>query len=101
MSEIAIEEHFSMLRRQSGNSQLTCRAFWQAAARVAIKVGEKLNDEQAAATRDGQAPLTKEEFLGVLQWSRQKILCFQPNTSLNVNREENLFVVQYIWFWSL
>ena len=68
MTEISIEEHFSMLRRQSGNSQLTARAFWQAAARVAVKVGGKLNDEQAAATRGGQAPLTKEEFLGDVWW---------------------------------
>eukprot|EP00435_Cladocopium_sp_Y103_P006163 s1030_g2.t1 len=65
MTEISIEEHFGMLRRQSGNSQLTCRAFWQAAARVSVKVGQKLNEEQAAATNNSQEPLTKDEFLGV------------------------------------
>eukprot|EP00435_Cladocopium_sp_Y103_P036995 s1840_g9.t1 len=59
MTEISIEEHFSMLRRQSGNSQLTCRAFWQAAARVSVKVGQKLNDEQAAATHGGQEPFQR------------------------------------------
>lgn len=49
MTELAIEEHFSMLRRQSPNSQLSARAFWQAAARVSIKTGHTLNMEEPAS----------------------------------------------------
>ena len=62
MSEISIEEQFSFLRRQSANAQLTCRSFWQAAARVAISTGRKLNKEQPAPVQ-GEKPLGMEEFL--------------------------------------
>jgi hypothetical protein len=46
LSELTVEQHFSMLRAQSNNAQLTARAYFKAAARVALKVGKGLNKEK-------------------------------------------------------
>ena len=37
LTELPIEQHFSYLRQQSPNSQLTSRSFWQAACRVSLR----------------------------------------------------------------
>lgn len=65
LSELPIEEHFSLLRRQSGNAQLSCRGFWQAAARVSLKTGVDLNREKPF-TLQGQPALSPEECLSRL-----------------------------------
>jgi len=41
LTELPIEQFFSFCRRQSENSQLTARAYWQASARQCLKM-EKL-----------------------------------------------------------
>ena len=37
LTELPIEQHFSYLRQQSPNSQLSARAFWRAACRVSLR----------------------------------------------------------------
>lgn len=61
-TEITVEEWFSQLRGQSNNAQLTCRSFWQAAARVACKNGRLLTEEKPHNCAI-ENPLTHEEFL--------------------------------------
>jgi hypothetical protein len=51
-----------MLRRQSQNSQLTARGFFQAAARVSLKHDALLNREKPTVCV-GEKPLTSEELL--------------------------------------
>lgn len=63
LTELPVEEHFSFCRGQSSNSQLSCRAFWQASARVSMRTGKKLN-EMKHATIKGEKPLTAGAFLG-------------------------------------
>ena len=65
LSELPIEEHFSFCRRQSANSQLSARAFWQAAARVSLRNGKLLSQESAPKVT-GEKPLTNAELLEVL-----------------------------------
>ena len=65
LSELPIEEHFSYCRRQSMNAQLSARAFWQAAARVSLRNGKLLSQENAPKIT-GETPLTNEQFLEVL-----------------------------------
>ena len=65
LSELAIEEWFSLLRRQSSNSQLSTRAFWQAGTRQSFKHGSLLNREKAEKRKD-EKPLTEQELLGHL-----------------------------------
>ncbi len=61
MSEIAIEHFFGQLRAQSGNSQLSARAYWQASARTALKVDKDLDREKANERH--AKPLTHDELL--------------------------------------
>ena len=65
LSELPIEEHFSYCRRQSSNSQLSARAFWQAAARVSLRNG-KLLSQESAPKMTGEKPLTNSELLEVV-----------------------------------
>ena len=51
LSELTVEQHFSMLRAQSNNAQLTARAYFKAAARVALKVGKGLKKPHTASTK--------------------------------------------------
>lgn len=46
LSELSVEEWFSHLRRQSPNSQLSARAFFQASSRQLLKHGRLLNKEK-------------------------------------------------------
>lgn len=62
LSELPVEQHFSMCRSQSVNSQLSARAFWKASARVALKHGRILNQAKPVDIRE--EPLTEEESLG-------------------------------------
>lgn len=50
LAEISIEQFFSYLRRQSQNSQLTCRAYWHASARYSLHTSQAMNRELAADT---------------------------------------------------
>ena len=61
LSELAIEQLFGQLRSQSGNSQLTCRGYWQANARNAIKLTKNLHREEPLV--GNEAPLSEEELL--------------------------------------
>ena len=61
LSELAIEQHFGHLRGQSQNSQLTCRGYWQASARSAMKAAKNLDKENPLPGTE--SPLTDEEFL--------------------------------------
>lgn len=63
LSELPVEQHFSMCRAQSVNSQLSARAFWKASARVALKNGKILNKAKPVDLREES--LTEEESLGV------------------------------------
>lgn len=62
LSELPVEQWFSSLRSQSSNSQLSCRAFYQASARVLMKHG-KLLDNIKAEPIQGTPPLSEAEFL--------------------------------------
>ena len=65
LSELGVEEWFSFLRSQSANSQLSCRGYWQAAARTSMKHGKELNHLKPPNFADEPA-LTEEEFLVVV-----------------------------------
>ena len=62
LAELGIEEWFSFLRSQSNNSQLSCRGFWQAGARTALKHGRELNKLKATHFAD-EPSLTDEQLL--------------------------------------
>ena len=59
LSELPIEQWFSHLRSQSPNSQLSTRAFFQASARMSLRVNKDLNKEKAAS-HDGGEPALSE-----------------------------------------
>ena len=61
LSELPVEQHFSMCRSQSVNSQLSARA-WKASIRVALNHGKLLNKAKPVDLRE--EPLTEKEFLG-------------------------------------
>ena len=65
LSEMAVEEWFSMLRRQSSNAQLSARSFFQAAARMQQKNGKTLNNLRATQPKP-EPPLTEQEPLSRL-----------------------------------
>lgn len=60
VTELCVEEWFSLLRRQSSNSQLSTRAFWQAGARQALKHSKILN-KLKPIVRPPEQPLSDEE----------------------------------------
>ena len=62
LSELPIEQWFSFLRAQSPNAQLSSRAFWQAAGRVALRTGQALMKETPVPAGFDSA-LGEEEFL--------------------------------------
>lgn len=70
LSELPIEEWFSLLRRQSANAQLNCRAFFQASCRSSLKHGRQLNSIKPVK-RSPEPPLTEEVSLGNLE-----VMCF-------------------------
>ena len=57
LAELPIEEFFSFLRRQSSNSQLSARGYFQASARTAMKHGKLLNALKPADFKGGEPPL--------------------------------------------
>ena len=61
LAELAIEHHFGHLRSQSQNAQLTCRGYWQASARDAMKAAKNLDKENPLAGTE--SPLTDDECL--------------------------------------
>lgn len=63
LSEIPIEQWFLFLRSQSPNSQLSARSFWQADARMMLRVGKELNKEKAIPLCD-EPPLSEDQCLG-------------------------------------
>ena len=73
LSEMAIEQHFSMLRAQSPNAQLSARAYFKAGARVALKAAKQINKEKIRAT--GSPALTDAQKL-VLQRVFNVFHCF-------------------------
>lgn len=68
LSELPIEEWFSLLRRQSSNAQLSCRSFWQAGTRQALKHGTFLNKEKADK-RHTEPALSEAALLGRMRIS--------------------------------
>lgn len=65
LSELPIEQWFSFLRSQSPNSQLSCRSFWQADARMMLRVGKQLNQEKPIPL-GAEPPLSEEQCLGCI-----------------------------------
>lgn len=65
LSEIAIEEWFSLLRAQSSNSQLSARGYFAASTRAAMKHGRQLNKIKSKTFPDEPA-LTEEQRLGMM-----------------------------------
>ena len=61
LSELSIEQHFGVLRGQSSNSQLSCRSYWQASARSALKLQNQLTREKAIPGHE--EALSPEELL--------------------------------------
>lgn len=61
LSELAIEQFFGALRSQSGNSQLTSRAYFRASARHAMQMSKQLNQDKPLPGRE--AALSNAEFL--------------------------------------
>ena len=61
LSELAIEQHFGHLRSQSQNSQLSCRGYWQASARDAMKAAKNLDKENPVPGNEN--PLRDAEIL--------------------------------------
>ena len=64
LTEIAIEQFFSSLRQQSSNSQLSCRAYWQASARQALRTKQTLTKIKLPQDADEPA-LDDAALLGV------------------------------------
>lgn len=64
MSELAIEEWFSLLRAQSANSQLSARGYFAASTRAALKHGRQLNKVKATSFPEEPA-LSQEQRLGM------------------------------------
>ena len=67
ITEAAVEQNFGHLRAQSSTAQLSCRAYWMAAARQSLKVGDQLNKAKHnfPDTREsGEDPLSAETFFG-------------------------------------
>ena len=62
LTELPIEEHFSFLRRQSPNAQLSARGYFVAGARVALKTEKALVKERLPAAQ-GEPALTEEQRL--------------------------------------
>ena len=62
LSELPVEEWFSLLRRQSANAQLSARGYFAAGARTLMKHGRLLNHEKAME-RKPEKPLTEDECL--------------------------------------
>ena len=65
LSELPVEQFFSFCRRQSENSQLSARAYWQASARQCLKM-EKLIAKQPPA-KTGSPALSQDQQLG-MEW---------------------------------
>lgn len=63
LSELPVEEWFSLLRRQSSNAQLSARGYFAAGARTMLKHGKLLNKEKPME-RKPEKPLTDAECLG-------------------------------------
>ena len=61
VAELAIEQFFGTLRNQSSTAQLSCRAYWQAGSRDALKVVRELEKQKPAGL--GEPPLTDEQQL--------------------------------------
>ena len=64
LSELPVEHHFSYLRQQVSNSQLSCRSYWQCSARVSLRTQQDLSKEQPAGDVH-EPPVPAEEPLGV------------------------------------
>ena len=60
ISELPVEQFFSSVRGQSPNSQLSCRAYWQASARQSLKL-KKAIVKEAAPPLEGDEPLSDEK----------------------------------------
>ena len=65
LSELPIEQWFSFLRSQSPNAQLSSRAFWQAAGRVALRTGQALMKEKPVPS-GFQSAIGEEECLDLI-----------------------------------
>lgn len=68
LSELSVEQRFSMLRRQSMNSQLSCRSYWQASARHSMVQQRKMAKE-IPSTATAPA-LTEAELPDAICWHR-------------------------------
>ena len=64
LSELSIEQFFGTLRSQTGNSQLSSRAYFQCSARQALKACKDLDSQRPRA--GNEPPLTDKELLGRL-----------------------------------
>ena len=64
LSELSVEEMFSALRAQTGNSQLSARAYFQCSARNAMRTSRHLNKTKRASLKSSKT-LTEEQFLGI------------------------------------
>ena len=60
-AELSIEQFFGCLRSQSSTAQLSCRAYWQAGSRNALRMLPELERQKPAAL--GEPPLTDEQQL--------------------------------------
>lgn len=74
LSELPVEEWFSLLRRQSSSSQLSARGYFAAGARTMMKHGKLLNNEKPME-RKPEKSLTEDECLdrigfAVFAWIR-------------------------------
>ena len=63
LTELPIEQFFSFCRRQSENSQLSARAYWQARARQCLKMEKLIAKEHAA--KSGSPALSQDQRLGM------------------------------------
>lgn len=61
LSELAVEQLFGCLRQSSSNAQLSCRGYWAASARHALKTERKLMQEDGKLL--GEKPLTDDQCL--------------------------------------
>ncbi|CAL1164821.1 unnamed protein product [Cladocopium goreaui] len=85
LSELTVEQHFSMLRAQSNNAQLTARAYFKAAARVALKVGKGLkkpHTDSALGVSGLVSPRLEEECLEFCDGPKLKNRGFNPSRKL-------------------
>lgn len=63
LSELPVEQWFSYVRSQSVNSQHTCRSYWKASARQALRTSKQLHGQKPLPDK-GEKCLTESQLLG-------------------------------------